>query len=59
MYLRCLTSNRPRDWLDWLPWAEYCYNTAYYSTLLTLLFIMVYGRVPPKLLPYALVKAQI
>jgi hypothetical protein len=29
MYLRCFTDNRPREWLRWLPWAEYTYNTAY------------------------------
>lgn len=27
MYLRCLTGDRPRNWLEWLPWAEFCYNT--------------------------------
>jgi len=54
MYLRCLTGDHPHDWLDWLPWAEYCYNTAYHSTLRTLLFTVVYGRAPPELLPYAL-----
>jgi hypothetical protein len=29
MYLRCLAGDRPRQWLQWLSWAEYCYNTAY------------------------------
>ena len=53
MYLRCLTGDRPRDWLDWLPWAEYCYNTAYHSALRTSPFTIVYGRAPPELLPYA------
>ena len=53
MYLRCLTGDRPRDWLDWLPWAEYCYNTAYHSALRTSPFTVVYGRAPPELLPYA------
>lgn len=24
MYLRCLTGDRPRQWLSWLPWAEFC-----------------------------------
>jgi hypothetical protein len=33
MYLRCITGDRPRKWLDWLPWAEYCYNTSYHSSL--------------------------
>ena len=52
MYLRCLTGDRPRDWLDWLPWAEFCYNTAYHTALQTTPFQVVYGRPPPDLLPY-------
>ena len=27
MYLCCLTGDRRRQWLRWLPWAEYVYNT--------------------------------
>ncbi|KAH7576507.1 hypothetical protein JRO89_XS01G0089000 [Xanthoceras sorbifolium] len=27
MYLRWFTSSRPKEWLSWLSWAEYCYNT--------------------------------
>jgi hypothetical protein len=46
------TGDRPRDWLDWLPWAEYCYNTAFHSALRTMPFTVVYGRSPPVLLPY-------
>jgi len=30
MYLRCVTGDRPRAWVDWLAWAEYCYNTSYH-----------------------------
>jgi len=52
MYLRCLTGDRPRTWLEWLPWAEYCYNTSYHSALRTTPFEVVYGRAPPVLLPY-------
>jgi len=52
MYLRCLTGDRPRDWLDWLPWAEFCYNSAYHTALQTSSFQVVYGRPPPDLLPY-------
>jgi transposase InsO family protein len=29
MYLWCFTGDRPRQWLRWLSWAEYIYNTAY------------------------------
>ena len=52
MYLRCITGNHPRAWLDLLPWAEYVYNTAYHSSLRTSPFQVVYGRPPPDLLPY-------
>jgi hypothetical protein len=53
MYLRCITGNRSRAWLDWLPWAEYCYNTSFHSALRTTPFQVVYGRPPLALLPYA------
>jgi len=29
MYLRYLIGDRPRQWLRWLPWAEFIFNTAY------------------------------
>jgi hypothetical protein len=52
MYLRCLIGDRPRVWVDWLPWAEYCHNTAFHSALRTTPFQVVYGRPPPSLLSY-------
>ena len=52
MYLRCITGDRPRAWFEWLPWAEYCYNTSYHSALKTMPFEVVFGRPPPALLPY-------
>jgi hypothetical protein len=50
MYLRCVTGDRPRAWVDWLAWAEYCYNTSYHSTLRATPFEVVYGRPPPPIL---------
>jgi hypothetical protein len=47
MYLRCVTGDRPRSWVDWLSWAEYCYNTSYHTTLRASPFEVVYGRPPP------------
>ena len=44
MYLHCLTGDRPRQWLRWLPWAEFIYNTAFQSALKTTPFQIVYGR---------------
>lgn len=52
MYMRCLTGDKPRKWLSWLPWAEYCYNTSYHTALKTTPFKLVYGRDPPRLLNY-------
>jgi hypothetical protein len=52
MYLRYATGDRPRSWVDWLPWAKHCYNTSYHSALRTTPFDVVYGRPPPPLLPH-------
>ena len=53
MYLRCLTGDRPKQWVDWIPQAEYCYNTSYHTALGTTPFRLVYGREPPRLLSYS------
>jgi hypothetical protein len=52
MYLRCLTGDQPRQWLQWLPWAEYIYNTAFHTALQETPFCVVYGRDPPTLRSY-------
>ena len=49
MYLRCLVGDRPRSWLRWLPWAEYCFNTSYQTALRATPFEVFYGRPPPSL----------
>jgi len=53
MYLRCLTGDRPRYWFEWLPWAEFCYNSSYQQSLKTSPFEVVYGRPPPSIRSYA------
>jgi hypothetical protein len=52
MYLRCFTGDRPREWLRWLSWAEYTYNSAYQSSLRDTPFWVVYGRDPPSIRSY-------
>jgi hypothetical protein len=52
MYLRCFTGDRPRQWVRWLPWAEYIYNTAYQVSIKATPFSIVYGREPPSLRSY-------
>ena len=52
MYLRCMTGDRPKQWLRCLLWAEFIYNTAYQSALKTTPFQIVYGREPPSIRSY-------
>lgn len=33
MYLTCFTSARPKEWLTWLPWADYGYDTSYHGSI--------------------------
>ena len=40
------------DWVNWLAMAEWAYNTSEHSSTGFTPFELVYGRVPPPLLPY-------
>jgi hypothetical protein len=51
-YLRCLAGDRPRSWLRWLPWVEFCFNSSYQTALKATLFEVLYGHAPPPLFPY-------
>ena len=46
-YLRCLASSKPKQWL---PWAEFWYNTNYHGSIHMTLFKALYDREPPLLL---------
>jgi hypothetical protein len=59
VYLRCLAGDRPKSWLRWLPWVEYCYNTSYQSAFKTTPFQVVYGRPPPPLISYTAGRAKV
>jgi hypothetical protein len=52
VYLRCLAGDRLHSWLRWLPWVEYCFNTSFQTALKVTPFEVVYGRVPPPLIPF-------
>jgi hypothetical protein len=59
MYLCCLSGDRPRDWLRWLPWTDFCYNSTYQSSLRTSLFRVVYRREPPLVHTYTTGEARL
>jgi hypothetical protein len=59
MYLRCFMGDRPKQWLRWLPWAKYVYNTTYRSSLRDTPFNVVYGRDPPSIRSYELGETRV
>lgn len=52
-YLRCFVGDRPKEWVRWLPWAEWWYNTTYHSSTKITPFEAVYGRPPPAMSNYS------
>ncbi|KAB2608149.1 hypothetical protein D8674_011317 [Pyrus ussuriensis x Pyrus communis] len=51
-YLRCFVGGQPRKWVQWLPWAEWCFNTAYHTSSKYTPFEVVYGFSPPYIVPH-------
>lgn len=52
MYLRCFTSHNQKEWVRWIPWAAYCYNTSIHASTKKTPYQIVYGKPPPNLLSY-------
>ncbi|KAA0041991.1 Transposon Ty3-G Gag-Pol polyprotein [Cucumis melo var. makuwa] len=44
--------DQPKEWIKWISWAEYWYNTTFQRALGMTPFQVVYGRKPPPLLSY-------
>nr|GEV82965.1 hypothetical protein [Tanacetum cinerariifolium] len=43
-FLRCMTGERPKEWVHWLPLVEYWYNTNYHTSINTTPFEVLYGE---------------
>jgi hypothetical protein len=48
-YLRSMAFSEPLKWAEWLPAAEWWYNTSYHSSIKTTPFEALYGYPPPQL----------
>lgn len=51
-FLRCFTSDSPPKWVNFLPLAEFWYNSSYQSTIKCTPFEALYGRPPPNIHSY-------
>lgn len=51
-YLRSTIHDKPRRWLEILPFAELWYSSSYQSAIAMSLFKMLYGREPPDVPEY-------
>ncbi|GJX55739.1 retrotransposon-related protein [Tanacetum coccineum] len=51
-YLRCMTSEQPKKWVNWLALTEFWYNTNYHTAINTTPFEVVYGQKPPTHVTY-------
>ena len=60
-YLRAFAGDKPRQWVKWLPLAEFWFNTNYHTATKVTPFEALYGFQPPKLLDYipSLTKAAV
>jgi hypothetical protein len=51
-YLHCFASDKQHQWVQWLPLAEWWYNTSYHTTTKMTPYEMVYGQQPPTVTSY-------
>lgn len=47
MYLRCLSSQKPKQWSYWLPLADWLYNTTFHSAIGMYPYKALYSKAPP------------
>ncbi|KAK8918267.1 hypothetical protein KSP39_PZI021328 [Platanthera zijinensis] len=51
-YLRCMCHERPRSWAEWLPLAEWWYNSSFHGAIRMTPYGAVYGQEPQLPAPY-------
>ncbi|GJZ68923.1 retrotransposable element Tf2 [Tanacetum coccineum] len=53
-YLRCMTGDKPKEWVQWVPLAEYWYNTSFHTSIKTTPYQVLYGQAPPAYVTYTI-----
>ncbi|GJW38191.1 ty3-gypsy retrotransposon protein [Tanacetum coccineum] len=51
-YLRCFTLDAPTSWFQWLPLAQYWYNTSFHSSLGMSPYQALFNQTPPMYIHY-------
>jgi hypothetical protein len=51
-YLRCFSSNKQHQWVQWLPLEEWWYNTSYHTTTKMTSYETMHGQQPPPVNSY-------
>uniref|UniRef100_A0A2N9EH24 Amine oxidase n=1 Tax=Fagus sylvatica TaxID=28930 RepID=A0A2N9EH24_FAGSY len=51
-YLRAFAADKPSLWVEWLPLAEYWFNTNYHTSTKLSPFEALYGYLPPRLIEF-------
>ncbi|GJU68618.1 ty3-gypsy retrotransposon protein [Tanacetum coccineum] len=53
LYLRCFVFDNPKAWVNFLPWTELWYNSAFQTSIGVTPFKVVYGRDPPSVITHS------
>ncbi|KAK9676740.1 hypothetical protein RND81_11G097100 [Saponaria officinalis] len=53
-YLKCMTGERPKEWVGWIPLAEWWYNSNFHSSSGITPYEVVYGQAPQLHIPYVM-----
>lgn len=51
-FLRCMCTLQPQQWIEYLPLAEWWYNTNFHSSIQATPYEILYGQKPPIYIPY-------
>lgn len=51
-YMRCFVNGKPKQWVKWLHWAKFCYNTSPHLFTKMTHFRALYGGDPPSIIHY-------